>query len=374
MLTKMDDYPIHQTPYPLSRAATTDRHLYHRYWFNGYDADGALYFGACLALYPHLGVMDCAFSLVVDGEQHSFIASRRAPLEPTELQVGPFRIEIIEPMMSLRIVLEDNLTGLSCDLTWIPRTANIQERHQDARGGGRFMQATRFNQFGFWSGRISHSGRSIDIRQGHVFGTKDRSWGVRPVGDPAPIGAPPAAEDQWRMHFLWLPVHWSDRCTHLCQFENIRGEVWHFDGMVSPTYAGPADIPGIEDPAVRTLAATEYQIRFKPGTRRAINAEFTLVGHGGERERLQVEPLLCFRMKGIGYNRSDWSHGMWKGELAMHGETKRCSDMDNGDIENGHIQQVVRVTSGAHQGTGVLEQIHLGPHPVFGFKRTFDPA
>ena len=34
-------------------------------------------------------------------------------------------------------------------------------------------------------------------------------------------------------------------------------------------------------------------------------------------------------------------------------------------------QQVLAVV--ADQGIGVLEQIHLGPHPVFGFKRTFDP-
>ena len=37
MLSKFDDYPIHQTSQPLRQPATADRHAYDRYWFNGYD-------------------------------------------------------------------------------------------------------------------------------------------------------------------------------------------------------------------------------------------------------------------------------------------------------------------------------------------------
>ena len=37
MLTKFDDYPIHQTSEPIAVVATTDRHAYDRYWFNGYQ-------------------------------------------------------------------------------------------------------------------------------------------------------------------------------------------------------------------------------------------------------------------------------------------------------------------------------------------------
>jgi len=32
MLTKFDDYPIHQTSEPLAVVATSDRHAYDRYW------------------------------------------------------------------------------------------------------------------------------------------------------------------------------------------------------------------------------------------------------------------------------------------------------------------------------------------------------
>ena len=81
MLSKFDDYPIHQTPEPIAIPATSDPNVYDRTWFNGYLPDGEGYFGIGMAIYPHRKVMDCAFAVVTtEGRQHSFIASRSAPL------------------------------------------------------------------------------------------------------------------------------------------------------------------------------------------------------------------------------------------------------------------------------------------------------
>ena len=101
-LSRHDDYPIHQTPEPLAVPSTSDRNFYDRYWFNGYDRDGEFYFGIGLGVYPHRGIVDCGFSIVRDGEQHAFHASRRASDEPTDLSVGPFRLEVVEPMRQMR--------------------------------------------------------------------------------------------------------------------------------------------------------------------------------------------------------------------------------------------------------------------------------
>jgi hypothetical protein len=43
-------------------------------------------------------------------------------------------------------------------------------------------------------------------------------------------------------------------------------------------------------------------------------------------------------------------------------------------MENQHLQQVVRATSGDRVGVGVLEQICVGPHARYGFKSFLDPA
>jgi hypothetical protein len=55
MLSRFDDYPIHQTPEPIAHRASSDPNAYDRYWFNGLDRDGGFYFGAALGLYPHQG-------------------------------------------------------------------------------------------------------------------------------------------------------------------------------------------------------------------------------------------------------------------------------------------------------------------------------
>ena len=103
MLSKFDDYPIHQTSQPIATPVSGDRNTYDRYWFNGYQDDGEFYFGIGAALYPNLGILDCGLSIVRDGEQHAFHASRRAPLEPTDLRIGPFEIEVLEPMRRIRV-------------------------------------------------------------------------------------------------------------------------------------------------------------------------------------------------------------------------------------------------------------------------------
>ncbi|MCP4006841.1 MAG: hypothetical protein GY725_21890 [bacterium] len=372
MLSKMDDYPIHQTSEPVAHPASSDRHVYDRYWFNGYQDDGAFYFAVAAALYPNLETMDCAVSIVIDGEQHSFHASRRAPQEPTDLSIGPWKLDIQEPMKRLKITLVDNETGISGELQWIPRTANIEEGHQLSRRRVGRMEATRFNQFGRWEGEIRYDGKTVQVDPRRVHGTKDRSWGIRPVGDPAPVGAPPTTPGG--IFFLWAPLHWEDRCTHLGLFENEHGVRWHTDGMICPVYEDPDDIPGTEDPATEFLAGGEHHLSFVSGTRRASAAEITLLKADGKREDIRLDPVLCFRMKGIGYLHPEWGHGRWKGELVIGGEKWKCADLDENALENQHIQQVVMATSGDQKGIGVLEQIHLGPHPRYGFKSLLDPA
>ncbi len=373
MLSRLDDYPVHQTPEPIAHHSSSDRNAYDRYWFNGYAPDGEFYFGIGAALYPNLGIMDCGFSIVRDGVQHAFHASRRAPREPSVVEIGPFRIDVQDPMRRLRVVIDDNETGIACELQWTPRTANVQEGRQTAHRGHRvMMDATRFDQFGRWQGEICYDGRRLAIDPARVVGTKDRSWGIRPVGMPDPGPAP--AYELPQIFFLWAPIHWKDRCTLMGVFEDADGRMWHWDGAILPAYERLDDVPPLEDPCTRHLIAVEHRIDYLSGSRRARRAEVTLVEPGDVRHRVTLEPLLCFRMKGIGYTHPEWGHGMWKGELAVGGEAWRTDDLDPMAFDNQHIQQVVRARLGDEEGVGVLEQICFGPHARYGFGEFLDPA
>jgi len=317
--------------------------------------------------------MDCGFSIVRNGEQHAFHASRRAPADPTETAVGPLRIEVQEPMRRIRVQLAPNETGIECDLVFRARTACVEEGRQTSRRDGRIlMDATRFAQFGRWEGEIRYAGQHLSIEPSRVFGTKDRSWGIRPVGERESGGAPSATLPQ--IFFLWAPLHWEDHCTHFGLFEDGEGHRWHQDGMIVPAYERPEEIPGVIDPGVQPMRQVEHRIDYLPGTRLARGAEIALISKTGERLDIALEPLICFRMKGIGYLHPEWGHGLWKGELALAGESWKCDDLDPNALENQHVQQVVRATCEGRSGVGVLEQICLGPHAGYGFRSFLDPA
>jgi len=373
MLNKLDDYPIHQTPEPIAHPATSDRNVYDRTWFNGYAHDGSYYFGIGMAVYPHRGILDCAFSVVQpEGRQHCFFGSRRAPIERTEMQVGPFRMEVVEPMRRARVILEDNQSGVSCDLTFSARTAAIEEARQILWSGSRrTMDATRWDQFGRWSGWVKHPDGEFKVEEAMCHGTKDRSWGVRGVGEPETGGAPRMPNG---IMFLWAPLFWDDHITHAIFFDGQRGEALVREGIVAPLYGSEAEVPGVAEARDERMATARHRVSYHPGTRLARSAEIDLVNHDGDTRTIALEPILKFQMKGLGYMHPEWGQGMWKGDLAVGGESFDPKQLDPLSPHNLHTQQVVRASDGAKTGIGVLEQIAVGPYAPAGFTQFLDGA
>lgn len=371
MLNRLDDYPIHQTPEPLAHPATSDRNVYDRTWFNGYSADGSGYFGIGMAIYPHRGILDGAFSTVsADGFQHCFYGSRVAPQERTDMSVGPFRIEVVEPLRSHRVVLDDNQTGLACDLTFSARTAPIQEGRQTLWSGTRrVMDATRFDQFGVWNGTVAHPDGEFDVVDWHA--TKDRSWGVRGVGEPETGGLP---SHRRQFFFLWAPLIWDDHVSHAIFFDGPKGEALVREGIEAPLFGSESEIPTNYDGTDTRMATARHNVQYHPGTRLASSATIDLVPLQGEMRTISLEPMLRFQMKGLGYGHPEWKQGSWKGELAIGGETFDPAAIDLLAPENLHVQQVVRAVDGDRTGIGVLEQIVLGPYETAGFTELLDGA
>ena len=373
MLNKLDDYPIHQTPEPVAHLATSDRNAYDRTWFNGYSSEGTKYFGIGMAIYPHRGVQDCAFSTVeAGGRQHCFFGSRRAPLERTDMQVGPFRIEIVEPLRRTRVILDDNPSGVACDLTFSARTSPIEEARQTMWSGARrSMDATRFDQFGRWSGTVRHPDGEFAVDESVWHGTKDRSWGVRRVGEPETGGAPAAFRGAF---FLWAPLFWEDHISHAIFFDGPGGEALVREGIEAPLFASEGDIPKALEGTDTRMATAAHRVTYHPGTRLAASAEIDLIRHSGERRIISLEPTLKFQMKGLGYGHPLWGQGMWKGELATGGESFDPLTHNPLAPENIHVQQVVRASDGSHRGLGVLEQVCVGPYSPSGFVEFLDGA
>jgi hypothetical protein len=233
------------------------------------------------------------------------------------------------------------------------------------------MDATRFDQFGRWSGTVHTPDGNIAVDDEVCLGTKDRSWGVRRVGEQDTGGAPVAPNG---VFFLWAPLVWEDHITHAIFFDGKQGEALVREGIVAPLYKSEAAVPGVEDGLDKRMATARHRVTYLPGTRLAKSAEIDLVGLDGETRTIGLEPILKFQMKGLGYGHPEWGQGMWKGELATGGESFDPRQLDMLAPENIHVQQVVRATDGTRTGMGVLEQVCLGPYAPSGFTNMFDGA
>ena len=335
MLSEGDDYPIHQRPEPIAFAGT-DRNFYDRYFFNGYaetPGDRA-FFAIAFGVYPHLNIADAAFVVVRDGVEIALHASRCLDMERMNLSGGPIVIEVVEPLQQLRVRVNAPDQGIMADLTFTGRCAPIEEpRFTRCIGPRTFMDYTRLTQNGRYQGWIELDGarRSVD---GFV-GTRDRSWGIRPIGARDPQAPAPAVAPQF--FWLWSPTNFRDGSLFFHSNDDAAGLPWNRRAVWQP-----------DSGALREVQDVRFEIRWTSGTRHAASAVITLA-EGDWRREFTFTPLYNFFMLGLGYGHPRWAHGLcevnWRDE---RGVTQR--------------------------GRGVLEQLVLGPHQTSGFASALDFA
>jgi len=370
MLTGGDDFPIHQAPEPV--ALVTDRNFYDRYFFNGYSPDGRVFFAAAMGIYPALDVIDGAFCVMVDGVQHNLRASARLHGERMAMQVGPIKVTVEQPLHRLRLTVDANDGPLSCDLPIPGRHFPIEEPRFTRRNGTRlFMDYTRLTQNGRWAGHIIVDGQRIDVNESYT-GTRDRSWGIRPVG--AADSQPPASSISGAMpqfHWLWTPCNFDGHSLFLHTNDDGEGNPWNRRGVLFPD--GGSEVH---------FDQADIQIDWNPGTRRAREVRVNLgpdtmvrmtpVSGGGSNARGH------FYMGGLGYMHPVWGHGMDHGEIAVaHDSIDLVTAADN-DPSLMHIQAIADAVlthqGQEYRGRGVVEQLFLGPHAPTGLTGLFDPA
>jgi hypothetical protein len=372
MLIKHDDYPVHQTAEPLSFVSTSERNFYARYWYNGYDFNGEFYFGGSFAIYPNREVMDGAISIVrKDGTQFAFHASRRLQGDRTDMNIGPLHHQVVDPMRTMRYVVDDNDTGFSCDLTFHANTVAHEEPADHVKQGVRTVaQMKRFTQYGRWEGHITIEGNRQEINAETTYGTKDRSWGWRWTGEPE---AGVSRDQPSQFFWLWAPIHWQDRCTHWGQNEYADGKRWKEFAQIFPTHPIKGNFDTLNEAEVQAVTAGDHRLKFRKGTRLIEHAEIDMILPNGKTETLVLEPLLRYHMYGTGYNHPTWGHGFYKGELAFELERWNVNELDLNLPRYLHVQHVVRATCGDKVGVGALEQYLTGPHTRYGMTGFIDP-
>lgn len=364
MITKGDDYPLHQTPEPIAYTGS-QRNFYDRFFFNGYNREGDVYFAAAMGVYPYVNIMDGAFSVVVDGIQHNVYGSKVMHMERLDLSVGPIGVNIVEPLRVLHLTCDDAANGIRADLRFTARTAPHEEPRFTRRAGTQvMMDVTRLTQYGNWSGWVEVKGRRIEVTPYEFRGCRDRSWGVRGIGTGDSQPNPSAGQNQF--YWLWAPINFDDFATHYFVNEDAEGEAWNSNGVVVPLLDAPASEP---------MKTWSSKLIYKPGSRHAASAEIEFVAKSGGRWHFELTPRWHFYMRGIGYTHPHWRHGTYHGELETGYDEFAVADVDPTDL---HIQAMCDVVltndHGEFKGQGILEQMIVGPHAPSGFKEVMDMA
>jgi hypothetical protein len=240
------------------------------------------------------------------------------------------------------------------------------------------LDATRLTQWGDWSGSITVDGSPIEIDPRTHVGLRDRSWGIRPIGEPTG-GAP--SHELPQVFWFWSPIRFDDRVLHGGANERADGSRWFEFAETTALHASEALDPArgtqpLVDPGglVEPLREIVHDITWRPGTRQADGATISFVPWNAESIDVRLEPVAMFPLRGLGYISPDWSHGNWKGELTVGSESWRLDELDPLDVHNLHVQQLCRATCGDEVGIGVLEQLVLGPHASSGLADFLDGA
>jgi hypothetical protein len=352
----LDEYPVHQVPLSMKYVATSDRNAYDRCIFHVLDHEGRALLIMGLGVYPNAGVVDAYATLRTGDVLHAVRASDALGEDRMRLAVGPLRIEVEEPLRRLRLRCEDD--SLSYDLTWTASFPALWEPHHLQRRGDRLtLEGRRFVQVGGVEGVVRAGGEELRVTAAGWSGTRDRSWGVRPI--PGEEGGRFAEESPTEgFHWIWCPVRFEDRFLMVIVQEDADGHRSLNDATLVT--------PGHRD---RQLGWPQAEITYRPGTR---HPERALVHLGDVRkpQELEVEVLTSSPLAiGAGYPPAeDWQHGTWRGRGWTDRRTYDLSDPSAHPLAAyGVTDHAARFRLDGRVGHGIFEHGSFGRHDPSGF-------
>ncbi|HET9729894.1 MAG TPA: hypothetical protein VFR41_10760 [Acidimicrobiia bacterium] len=362
----LDEYPIHQVPLPMRYVGTSDRNVYDRCIFHGVDKEADAFFITGLGVYPNLGVVDAYATVRRGTNQWAVRMSGVRPDDKMEQRVGPYRIEIVRPFHELRLICDADEHGIGFDLTYRSEYGPIAEPQHIRRQGDRIMlDASRFAGVGTWKGELRVAGETIAVTPDRFTATRDRSWGIRPVGEPEPGGRPNEFTGMW---WCWVPLRFDDFMLHVILEEDR-------DGVRNTNFA-VREWPVSAGRPVEQLGWPLPDIHYHPGTRDPMHASIDLTTRDGKTSTLEIEPLIGIPLNvGCGYGADpEWTHGTWKGESWIEGSMYDHNDPDvKGRAMFSIADNLARATFDGHVGWGIFEHGCIGPHAPSGFTALVGP-
>ena len=140
-----------------------------------------------------------------------------------DLAVGPVRIDVVEPLHKLRVIVDAPDHGISADIVFTGRSAPIEEPRFIRRIGPRtLMDYTRLTQNGHYRGWIEVAGSRRVVSEETWLGQRDHSWGIRAEmrtdeSNPPLTFYPP-------FFYCWTTAQFKNRGLHIFFKERAPGD------------------------------------------------------------------------------------------------------------------------------------------------------
>ncbi len=349
-LSGLDEFLVHNSPYPVRVMWTPDAQAYERVWFTCQDSVGELLVVVGLAFYPNLGTAE-AFAIVnVRGRHTTVRAHQRLRTDRLEMRLGPFSFDVVEPFREWRLRLDPTGSessssdddGVAYDITWLD-TKRPVFRQLGAGvivGAAALSPVAGYDGFGRQEGWVEVDGERFKLAPMTHRGTRDHHWGIRDgVGGPALYrGMQHPHSGEW------------------VEFEDFG--VW-----------GDHVLYNIGDRRRRsaTLARRTHRMRFEPETHLLQSGEVDLVFADGSVKTMAFERLghqIAFLRCGMygGPNGGTPDGDIWHGmkvaegdEVVVHRETFDVTDPEVRIRLAGLDQHHCRITCDGETTYGIIE-------------------
>jgi hypothetical protein len=312
VLLRFDEYPYHQITTSFAGVAGTDPAWNDGHYICAADRYGRVCLASTVRLYANNDVLDGFVCIRHEGRQHNIRLSRRLRPAMDDLAVGPLRIELVEPMRALRLVLEENEFGISLDLMCRGGTVPYEDPTEVTRIDGRLVsERATYELAGACEGWVQVGGARYDLDPAAASFFRNHSWGYQAGrGGPRLYAAPaPGAKRrvlgvrQWVLfdmpgHAGFYFVDPSGRAA------SGKGAIMHADRFVPVTNV-------------------EHDLRFYDGGRRLRGGTFQLTDAEGTVRRYEVTDLGWVYPQGGGYFGGfddGLGQGVYRGDYHAEGE------------------------------------------------------
>lgn len=375
-ITPLDEMLNHQIVDTFSSVATPDHSWTEKIWSAIVKKDGSLAVDFGMGRYHNRGVLDGWAAVSRGTKQWTVRANRELRDDPTIMEVGPIKYEIIEPLKKVRYVLEKNdLQPIAYDVVFSAEMPPFfEKRHrQRERDGFRVgSDVVRYHQVGVPEGWVEIEGERIEIKPDEWTEYRDHSWGVRlDVGAHSPdirptadFGAANFGQEEFVL--MWSPFMLvkpnGERYSFQFYYMTKQGRVFFSSGFLNRP-----------DGTQEEVARVRPELRFDDRTRRLLGGTVHFDMLQGGSHSVDVEVLGTSGVHlgpGLYLGFDGRKHGSWMGPLEVEGEMF-ADTLDRTTLER--IRQLrdcpIKVTSGDAVGYGIMETIIHGEHPEMGLTK-----